>query len=452
MEGDTVRALMMTSLVAWAAGCSEHNVGNFNTAPAASIASPKDGAVYAAGATIELAGKVSDSQGVEALVVTWTSSLDGELGTTPPDASGLVYLGVSSLSQGSHVITLSVEDDGLLSSSDAITIGIGAGAQDLDGDGFTSEIDCDDLDAAVNPDAEDIAWDDIDQDCSGSDLHDYVALSAGGWFTCGVTTLDDLICWGSDYFGQTSDAPDGVFEGVEGGGNHACALKSTGSGTCWGIDDSSDGDYGQVTDASAGPYVAISAGAAHTCGVEGDGSVTCWGWDEYYQASSIPAGDYERISAGSFHTCGVTTKTEVLCWGSQDGGSYDAGQVDGAPTARGYTDVGSGYLHACALDNSGGLTCWGLSDGTSSDEGQVSDAPTTNGYTALSVGLNHACALDPSGVVDCWGDNVEGQVSGAPDEGGYIAIAAGSHHTCALDGTGQAECWGDDSAGQSSPP
>ena len=435
-------------------GCTEQTVSVYNTPPAVQITSPESGASYRSSDLIELAGKVSDDQGTDALLVTWESSLDGPLGDSTPDSGGLVYLAVTDLSQGTHVITVTAEDPGLLASSDAISLQIGGDPQDLDGDGYVIGVDCDDDDADIHPGAEDIAWDDIDQDCDGTDLHDYSSLSAGAWFTCAVRSVGGLRCWGSNYFGQVADAPAATPAHHDGGGNHACALSAAGAATCWGVSDGSDADYGQVRDTPGGQYSLITAGGAHSCALAATGgAATCWGWDAYGQVSNRPSGGFSQISAGSFHTCAVKTDGKVACWGSQDGGTYDAGQTSAAPVAGTFSAVGAGYLHSCALKaDNGGVLCWGLDDGSRDDEGQVTDAPTRTGFVQLSVGLNHSCALDGDGAITCWGDNVEGQVSGAPDDDGYLAVAAGSLHTCALDALGQAVCWGDNSAGQSSPP
>ncbi|HMV70317.1 MAG TPA: putative metal-binding motif-containing protein, partial [Myxococcota bacterium] len=50
---------------------------------------------------------------------------------------------------------------------------------DLDGDGFVLDVDCDDADAALNPGAQEVAYDGIDQDCDPLTVDD--DLDGDGW-------------------------------------------------------------------------------------------------------------------------------------------------------------------------------------------------------------------------------------------------------------------------------
>jgi|GEM_PF-4693719 len=63
---------------------------------------------------------------------------------------------------------------------------------DLDGDGFTTQVDCDDSDASINPGATDIPGDGIDQNCDGIDE----PLPPGDLF-CDDMTIDQLIASGA---------------------------------------------------------------------------------------------------------------------------------------------------------------------------------------------------------------------------------------------------------------
>jgi alpha-tubulin suppressor-like RCC1 family protein len=99
-------------------------------------------------------------------------------------------------------------------------------------------------------------------------------------------------------------------------------------------------------------------------------------------------------------------------------------------------------------------SCWLTSVGTawcSSDDSYISGAPTDDTFETLSVGDQHACGLRSDGSIACWGYDGSGQAT--PPEGtGFTQVSAGSAHTCAIDGTSQVQCWGSDYRGQSSPP
>ena len=70
----------------------------------------------------------------------------------------------------------------------------------------------------------------------------------------------------------TPPAPTTGFVDVSRGYDHACALHSNGSITCWGRN-----DVGQATPPTSGRFIAISSEYKGTCAVRDDGAVLCWG-------------------------------------------------------------------------------------------------------------------------------------------------------------------------------
>ncbi|MDP2311674.1 MAG: MopE-related protein [Pseudomonadota bacterium] len=110
------------------AACQDNKVGVYNTAPAVSLISPVDATLFDPGALVEFYGAANDAQDdPDELAITWESSLDGVIGSDPPDADGNVYLPISSLSSGEHVVTLTAVDTGAESASISVVISVAPG-------------------------------------------------------------------------------------------------------------------------------------------------------------------------------------------------------------------------------------------------------------------------------------------------------------------------------------
>jgi alpha-tubulin suppressor-like RCC1 family protein len=92
-----------------------------------------------------------------------------------------------------------------------------------------------------------------------------------------MSSVGDLVCWGSNTYGQSS-VPTEVFSDV-------------------------------------------SSGGFHTCGITNSGAVLCWGYDFFGQVSNTPQGNnYTKVSAGEYSTCAVTTTDSIECWGRDSSG------------------------------------------------------------------------------------------------------------------------------------
>ena len=70
------------------------------------------------------------------------------------------------------------------------------------------------------------------------------------------------------------------------------------------------------TPTPASGYVDVSRGTDHACALHSDGSITCWGADDEGQATPPATGRFIAISSSDKGTCAVRDNGEVLCWGS----------------------------------------------------------------------------------------------------------------------------------------
>jgi alpha-tubulin suppressor-like RCC1 family protein len=105
-------------------------------------------------------------------------------------------------------------------------------------------------------------------------LPSVIALAAGGYDTCALTSVGGLWCWGADFSGQLGDgtvtenrttpvAVSGVASvtAIAPGAEHTCAVTVGGAVLCWG-----ENDHGQLGDglswsrSTPGPVSGLASG------------------------------------------------------------------------------------------------------------------------------------------------------------------------------------------------
>ena len=264
---------------------------------------------------------------------------------------------------------------------------------------------------------------------------EFVSVSAGSHYTCGVRTDGSIVCWGSGEEGRATP-PAGEFLSVSAGHYHTCGVREDGSVACWGLNRS-----GQATP-PGGRFLSVSAAYKYTCGVREDSSVACWGWDQH-GAHQPPDGKFASVSAGFDHTCGVKLDGSVVCWGRGNKGQT-------TPPSGGLHSVSAGTVNNCGIRRSdASVVCWG-------EEIHGAATPPDGEFASISAAGSYTCAVRTDGSVACWGNNDYGQAT--PPAGEFLSVSAGNYHTCGVRVDGSVACWGRNTdglgkeVGQATPP
>lgn len=320
--------------------------------------------------------------------------------------------------------------------------------------------------------------------------------------TCALLSDRSVKCWGDNGSGQLglanrtiigdnelpssvgalslSPTPGMGATAIVAGGNHTCALLTSGALVCWGV--SSNGELGYANNTTIGDdELPSSAGAV--------------------DVTRLPGVGITGLGAGRFETCALLSDQTLKCWGLNTFGELGYGNTltigdNEPPSSVGAVSVSdsftihaisvvAGDFHTCALLSNSGVRCWGSSiDGELGyanpnrigDNELPSAAPgvpvsATPGATVVSLaaGFGHTCAILSNGTLQCWGANLYGQLGLGnvnnigddefPSSVGPVsvtskpsatvtAVTAGNGHTCALLSDGEVKCWGDNRYGQ----
>jgi Regulator of Chromosome Condensation (RCC1) repeat protein/regulator of chromosome condensation (RCC1) repeat-containing protein len=177
-------------------------------------------------------------------------------------------------------------------------------------------------------------------------------ISTGMYHSCGVTYDNLAYCWGEDGVGQLGDGAFNTFRSrpvavsgglhflmVSAGFDHSCGVTTVNQVYCWGSNSrgqlgigSLGGDQSTPVLVSGQPPLSlrfsfVSAGYVHTCAIHLSDSAWCWGNNDNGRLGNgtttespwptpVQGGlSFRRISAGGYHTCGVTTGSRAYCWG-----------------------------------------------------------------------------------------------------------------------------------------
>ena len=168
-----------------------------------------------------------------------------------------------------------------------------------------------------------------------------VTTSEQWWHSCGVTTAGEAYCWGLNATGElgSGSAVDSsftpvqvqggiTFTSVSAGDYFTCGVSTAGDAYCWGW-----GIYGQLGDGTFNgsrvpvkvtgglTFADVQAGYTQACGLTTAGKVYCWGGyrvDTPTAVAVLPDVVFTSLRLGSWgyssRACALTSDNDLYCW------------------------------------------------------------------------------------------------------------------------------------------
>lgn len=297
--------------------------------------------------------------------------------------------------------------------------------------------------------------------------------------SCVLSTEGAVFCWGDNSIGQLGAAKGAStfsatplkveFQGarivaLSAGRFHTCALSSESNAYCWGSNavgqlgvDSSDYGIAYPVEVAGGlRFASISAGGLSTCGVTLDGRGFCWGRNADNELGSdvgyssllpveISGGwRFKMIEAGeSAVACGIEIGGRLLCWGDGDDefGPIERNLYD---MRFGESIMGVGADHVCLVQGGVDLRCisWYTNDvlgvGDNRESMGRSRGALPEALVALSPGFRQTCGLTSDGRAYCWG----ARPTLVKTDQRFVSLAVRGTRQCGVTANGDLYCWG----------
>lgn len=309
----------------------------------------------------------------------------------------------------------------------------------------------------------------------------FIQLSLQPTYTCGVTNLGKMYCWGDNeqfVFGLEDNSnslvpieknrdflsANELIIKVSGGEYHNCVLTSLANVFCWGsqargaIGDGVNGSGITIGEFNINAKVGnvrikdIITYDSANCIITETNEAWCWGNNLYGKlgvgqaAGNIVANpvkisnfNFKKLSMGYHHTCGISIDDKVYCMGSSASGAFGTTTSTNHNTpqlllvldGKGVKDIYPFGNSTCVMNGDSKLKCFGNNNVKQLGDNNVTDPTITDINNAtfpgfvfnnITTGYNFVCYIDSNSNSKCWGNELNGAFGDGSDNDGTHGI------------------------------